>query len=83
MTSKRYDENFKKKIVQLLFEGKTAVEIVEEYNISHTSIYTWAKQYNDIYEVSFKKYNEIQEENKRLKQEVDILKQAMSIMASK
>ncbi|MGY3714998.1 transposase [Sutcliffiella cohnii] len=83
MSSKKYNENFKKKIVQLHLEGRTTTELSKEYKVSPTAIYTWIKLYSSGSAISFKEFNAIQKENKRLKQEVDILKQAMTIITSK
>ncbi|MDM5220335.1 transposase [Peribacillus sp. NJ11] len=84
MTYKKYDEQFKKRIVKLHIEGKSVPDLGAEYGISPTSIYTWVKTYSNIETtISPKKLNEISKENIRLKKEVEILKQAMSIMSSK
>lgn len=83
MSSKKYDENFKKKIVQLHFEGKSATELSKECKVSLTTIYSWIKLYADKSAISLKEFTDIQKENKRLKQEVEILKQAMTILTSK
>ncbi|MBD7938533.1 transposase [Cytobacillus sp. Sa5YUA1] len=83
MPTQKYDEHFKKKIVQLHLEGRTPIELGKEYKVSPTAIYSWIKLYADGTAISFKEFNAIQKENKRLKQEVEILKQAMSIMTSK
>lgn len=83
MSSKRYDESFKKKIVQLHLEGRSTTELGKEYKVSPTAIYSWIKLYVDESAISFKELSAIQKENKRLKQEVEILKQAMTIMTSK
>lgn len=83
MSSQKYDENFKKKMVQLHLEGRAPTELSKEYKVSLTAIYSWIKLYADESAISFKEFNAMQKENKRLKQEVEILKQAMSIMTSK
>ncbi|PGB08063.1 transposase [Bacillus toyonensis] len=83
MSSKKYEESFKKKIVQLHLEGRATTELGKEYKVSPTAIYSWIKLYADESAISFKEFSAIQKENKRLKQEVEILKQAMTIMTSK
>lgn len=84
MTYKRHEEQFKKQIVKLHFEGKSVSNLGIEYGISPTSIYKWIKSYSNIEtKITPKKLNEIYRENKRLKQEIEILKQAMSIMTAK
>ncbi|MCM3708809.1 MULTISPECIES: transposase [Cytobacillus] len=84
MTYKKYDEQFKKQMVKLHIEGRTVSELGVEYGISPTSIYKWIKVYSNIETTPTPKdLNKIYRENKRLKQEIDILKQAMSIMTAK
>ena len=88
---KRYNEEFKKQIVELINNGKTLNEIVEEYGISRSTVHKWAKDYNK--SGSFKaKDNRTEEdneliklkkENQQLKMENDILKQAALIMGRK
>ncbi|NRD78110.1 transposase [Bacillus sp. BRMEA1] len=58
-------------------------ELGKEYKVSPKAVYSWIKLYADESAISFKEFNTIQKENKRLKQEVEILKQAMTIMTSK
>lgn len=46
---KRYDEDFKKMIVELYTDQKKpASEIEREYGISNTSIYKWVEEYSPI-----------------------------------
>ncbi len=71
--------------------GKSIIEIINEYGISKSSIYNWIKSFDN--SGSFKaKDNRTLEENeiitlrkelKDLKMENDILKQAALIMAKK
>jgi transposase len=89
--SKRYKEEFKKQIVELINNGKNVTEIVNEYNIARSTVNKWVKDYST--SGSFKaKDNRTQEENEliklrkenqRLKMENDILKQAALIMGQK
>lgn len=84
MTYKRHDEDFRKQIVKLHIEGRSVSDLGVEYGISPTSIYKWIKLYSDKEtKITSKKFNEIFIENKRLKQEIEILKQAMSILTAK
>ncbi|NIE93621.1 transposase [Bacillus sp. Ab-1751] len=84
MTNKKYDEHFKKEIVKLHVEGKSVTDLSIEYEISPTSIYKWIKLYSQQQViVTPKQLNEVYRENKKLRQEVEILKQAMSIMTAK
>jgi transposase len=89
--SKRYTEEFKKQIVELVKGGKSPMEVVKEYNVARSTVNKWVKDYTT--SGSFKaKDNRTQEENEliklrkenqRLKMENDILKQAALIMARK
>ncbi|MDC2865322.1 transposase [Bacillus sp. BP-3] len=84
MTNKKYEERFKKEIARLHIEGKSVTDLSIEYNISPTSIYKWIKLYSKQQViVTPKQFNEVYRENKKLRQEVEILKQAMSIMTAK
>jgi len=84
MVNLKYKESLKKDIVNLYASGRSAAELSSEYQISLTSIYKWIKIYSK-YSISDQKtfsdmqINKIQTENLRLKQEVVILKQALSI----
>ncbi|HFT2186116.1 MULTISPECIES: transposase [Bacillus cereus group] len=84
MTNKKYDDHFKKEIVKLHIEGKSVTDLSIEHKISSTSIYKWIKLYSKQQViVTPKQFNEVYRENKKLRQEVEILKQAMSIMTAK
>ncbi|MGA3601241.1 transposase [Lysinibacillus agricola] len=83
MSNKRYDDLIKKKVAQLYLQGKTVSDLAVEFDVSPTSIYTWVKSYKDQNDFSEKDYKKILKENTRLKQEVEILKKAMTIMNSK
>lgn len=89
--SKRYNDEFKKQIVMLADNGKKISEIIEEYNISRSSIHKWRKEYSN--SGSFKAKDnrsdeekeliKLRKENQQLKMENDILKQAALIMGRK
>ncbi len=89
--SKRYTEEFKKQIVEVINNGKSPTEVVKEYNIARSTVNKWVKDYSA--SGSFKaKNNRTEEENEliklrketqRLKMENDILKQAALIMGRK
>ena len=86
-----YNEEFKKQIINLYKNGKPALEISREYNISKTTVYTWTKNYentgsfkiNDNRSEDEKELIKLRKENKQLLMENDILKQAALIMARK
>ena len=47
-TGKRYDEDFKRTLVDLYHNGKTQVSLVKEYGVSQTALSKWIKQYSTV-----------------------------------
>lgn len=45
-TGKRYDEDFKRTLVELYHNGKTQTSLIEEYGVSQTALSRWIKQYS-------------------------------------
>ncbi len=86
-----YSEEFKKQIVMLYKNGKSVINLGQEYNLPKPTIYSWVKNYNN--SGSFKakdnrafEENELiylRKENKQSRMENDILKQAALIIAKK
>ena len=86
-----YTEEFRKKIVQLLESGKSIGELSREYGLSKSTIHTWQSRYQKT--GSFKmsgNESEVEKqlkialkENKQLRMENDILKQAALIFAQR
>lgn len=86
MKQKRYNNEFKKTIVELYRSGTSVGDLHREYDVSEVTIYNWIKAHSPIEGgdgLTPKDIAEIQKENLRLKQEVDILKKAMVIFAKK
>ncbi len=91
MTRKRYSGDFKKQIVELYNNGMTALDIEREYDLHAFVINGWIKLHNK--SGSFKvsdnrtpeenRLIELEKENRQLKMENDILKQAALIVARK
>ncbi|AGB40451.1 transposase [Halobacteroides halobius DSM 5150] len=89
--AKRYNDEFKKKIVNLVNNGKKISDIINEYGIARSTVHKWKKDFNN--SGSFKaKDNRTDEEKellklrkeiKQLKMENDILKQAALILGQK
>ncbi|WP_068912719.1 IS3 family transposase [Criibacterium bergeronii] len=44
----RYDEEFKKSIVELYNNGRTQASLIKEYDISQSAISKWIKQYSSV-----------------------------------
>lgn len=86
-TGKKYNNEFKKTIVDLYNSGNSVKELSGEYGVSEVTIYKWVKEFTPIGlgedSMTPKELVAIQKENLRLKQEVEILKKAMAIFAKK
>lgn len=71
----------------LLYRSGTSVnQLSSEYGVSEVTIYKWIKLHSPIEgtnELTAAEVTAIQKENLRLKQEVEILKKAMTIFAQK
>jgi len=83
MTYKKYEDDFKRKIVNLHLNGHSIAGLAIAHNISNTTIYSWIKIYGKTKSSKHQINLKISKENERLKKEVAILKQAMTIMTSK
>ena len=89
--AKRYKNEFKRKIVSLANNGKKISNIVNEYGIARSTVHKWKKDFNN--SGSFKAKDnrtdkekeliKLRKENKQLKMENDILKQAALILGQK
>ena len=87
----KYEDSFKKQLVDLYNNGKPAGDIINEYRVSRSALSKWIRFFAK--SGSFKaKDNRSQlendnkkliKENQQLRMEVDILKQAALIMGRK
>ncbi len=87
MSSKIYEPEFKKKIVQLrLEEGRTLQSLTDEYGVVKSTINTWCKNYakecqkkaqNDS---SYTNEAELMKENLRLKRELEEMRKENSFL---
>lgn len=86
-----YTDEFREQIARLVISGKPALQIVREYGVSKPTIYEWVKKYDhtgsfrnkDNRSADEEELIRLRKENKQLKMEVDLLKQAALIMARK
>ncbi len=88
---RQYTEEFKQQVVNLYNNGKKRCELIREYELTPSALNNWIKQFNTT--GSFKAKDnrteeenrliELEKENKRLRMENDILKQAALIMGRK
>ena len=87
MSRKRYNQEFKQTVVELYRSGTPVSQLSSEYGVSEVTIYKWIKQLSPIegttQELTVSDVEAIQKENLRLKQELEILKKAMTIFARK
>lgn len=88
---RNYTDEFKNQIVQLYLNGKPKAELLKEYELTSSTLNRWIKQHQT--SGSFKEKDNrseeenelirLQKENKQLKMENDILKQAALIIGRK
>jgi len=84
---KKYNDDFKKTIMDLYQAGNSIKDLSSEYGIWEVTIYKWLKAFTPISSeegpLTPEELAKVQKENLRLKQELDILKKAMTIFAKK
>jgi len=85
---KRYNDDFRRMIVNLYNTGQKVKDLSSEYGVSDVTIYSWINKFSPIDHsnkdsLTPKDVEEIQKENLKLKQELEILKKAMAIFARK
>lgn len=88
---RKFSEEFKRQIVQMYESGKLASEIYEEYDLCHSTLHRWAKGIREAGSTRAadnrtdeeSELIELRRENRRLRMEVDVLKQAALIFARK
>ena len=86
MSQKRFNKEFKQTVVELYHSGTPVSQLSSEYGVSEVTIYKWIKLHSPIEgveELTAAEVSSIQKENLRLKQEIEILKKAMTIFAKK
>ena len=85
---KRYNDDFRKMIVELYHSGSSVKDLSSEYGVSEVTIYAWIKKFTpmeteDGSSVTPNDYAKLQKEMRRLQEENEILKKAMTIFARK
>ena len=80
----RYDEEFKRTLVNLYHNGKTQAALSKEYGVSPTALARWIKQYSTVETddgqiLTAKQIQDLQKRNAQLEEEVLILKKAIAI----
>ncbi|PHL03493.1 transposase, partial [Enterococcus faecium] len=81
----RYEENFKRMIVELNTTGCSVRGLAQEYGLSETTIYNWKNLYlpDESKGLTGKEVAELRKENVRLNEELEILKKAAVIFSRK
>ena len=83
---KRYQDDFKASIGKMHREEKRSIRsLSEEYGVSPAAIHNWVKdaksvELEDGTEVTSKEFKQLQKENQRLKEELEILKAAAVLL---
>ena len=88
---REFTEEFKLQMVKLYNSGKSASEIVKEYDLTRSSFANWVQKYNKTgsFKASDNRTEEekelirLKKENQQLRMENDILKQAALILGQK
>lgn len=84
---KKYTDDFKAMIVELHRSGKPPCETMREYGLSSSAYYNWISDNKtvtvDDQKFTAKEVKLLKRENLRLKEEVEILKKALTIFADK
>jgi transposase len=80
----RYDEEFKKNIVELHKNGKSQTQLHKEYGVSFSALSKWVRQYagvkmDDNTIMTAKQIRQLQKEKAALEEENLILKKAIAI----
>lgn len=80
----RYDEDFKRTLVNLYHNGKTQSSLCKEYGVSQTALSRWIKQYSTVRTedgqvLTGLQIKELQKRNAQLEEENLILKKAIAI----
>ena len=82
---KKFDEDFKKMILDLYQSGQTVEELAEQYGVASQTIYRWKKLYTKNEETGMTEAEVLamKKEMARMQEENTILKKALSIFAQK
>lgn len=82
---KKFDEDFKKMILDLNQSGQSVEELAEQYGIATQTIYRWKKLYtkNEATGMTEAEILAMKKEMARIQEENTILKKALTIFAQK
>lgn len=92
-TSGRYDNEFKKMIVEKYDKGETVINLCKDFDLSEGTVYPWIKQYSKsgargnaakpVNDFSTNDYETLLKQNRDLMQENDVLKKCITIFSKK
>lgn len=88
---RHFTDEFKRQIVELVNAGKPKADVMREYDLSKSTVDRWVESINatgsshaaDNRTPEQNRVIELERENRRLRMEVDVLKQAALIFARK
>ena len=85
---RRYDQEYKDMIVELFKSGMSLAELSSEYGIAKSTINGWIKDVKEIKideneVMTLKEVKALRKEMARIKEENEILKKAMAIIATR
>ena len=88
LTGKKFNEDFKKMVVDLYNNGSSVKKLSSEYGVSEVTIYKWIKKYSPISledgtSITPDDFANLQKQIRCLQEENKILKKAMAIFARK
>ena len=85
---KHYDDDFKKMIVDLFKNGRSADELAKEFGIYRGAVYRWKKEFEIIHKddgqaLTNRDMTEMKRKMAKMEKENAILKDALRIMSKK
>ncbi|WP_110942900.1 transposase [Inediibacterium massiliense] len=86
ISNKKFNQDFKKTIVDLYHSGRSVKELSSEYGVSDVTIYKWIKRFSPILisdgkTTTLDDMEELKKQIARLQEENTILKKAITIFA--
>jgi len=78
---RRYDEGFKREAINLLKQGRTIKELSISLGVSEGLLYRWKAQDSGETRKVSEELKELRKLSKKQKEEIDILKKALSIFS--
>src|SRR5690625_3931758 len=80
---KRYNDDFRKMVVELYHSGQSVRDLSGEYDVSEVTIYDWIKKFSPVElddgsSITPDDYAKLQQQMQKLKEENEILKKRLS-----